>query len=108
MGAGPRRLALTAERLRPVPAAPGSVRLRFRNVPGGYDTASLREELDDEGFTGDACFTGLLFDESRGFAYLTAASERIALQIICNFDGRKLERFGPGRLMPDSKLAQIV
>merc|ERR1719419_1530865 len=102
------RLTLSPERLCMVPAPACGVRLRLRNVPSGYDTALLREELNDEGFTGEDCFTGLLHDASRGFCYLTACSERIAMQIIGNFDGRRLERCGPGRLMPDSRLAQIV
>mmetsp|Transcript_60819 Transcript_60819/g.162806 ORF Transcript_60819/g.162806 Transcript_60819/m.162806 type:complete len:229 (-) Transcript_60819:69-755(-) len=104
----PRRVAVSAEKLRVAPEPAGSVRLRMRNVPAGYDTELMREELDDEGFSGDSCFTGLLHDASRGFCYLTAATERIAMQIMCNFDGRRLERCGPGRFMPDSRLAQIV
>eukprot|EP00419_Tripos_fusus_P049832 CAMPEP_0172819102 /NCGR_PEP_ID=MMETSP1075-20121228/14362_1 /TAXON_ID=2916 /ORGANISM="Ceratium fusus, Strain PA161109" /LENGTH=224 /DNA_ID=CAMNT_0013659565 /DNA_START=97 /DNA_END=769 /DNA_ORIENTATION=- len=103
-----RRLAVQPDKLCLIPHAAGAVKLRLRNVPSGYDTSLMREELDDEGFAGDESFSGLLHDESRGFCYLTAASERVAMQIICNFDGRRLERCGPGRAMPDSRLAQIV
>ncbi|CAE8661620.1 unnamed protein product [Polarella glacialis] len=107
-GAGLRRLSVALERLRQVPAAAGSVRLRLRNVPGGYDTDLLREEIEDEGFMDGESFSSLLFDHERGFGYLCAASERLAMQIVGNFDGRRLDRAGPGRLMPDSALAQIV
>lgn len=102
-----RRLSITRERL-VVVESEGAVRLRLRNVPSEYDTSLLREEFDEEGFVEGQTFSGLVFDASRSFAYLTASSERAAMQIIGNFDGRRLERCGPGRLMPDSVLARIV
>jgi hypothetical protein len=39
--------------------------------------------------------------------YVFAASARVAQQIVTNFDGRRLERLGPGEL-PDSCLRQNV
>ncbi|CAK0832373.1 unnamed protein product, partial [Prorocentrum cordatum] len=105
-----RRLSVTQDRLATPPgAAPaGSVRLRLRNVPAEYDAALLKEELEDECFMEGEHFVGLLFDEVRRFGYLTAACERVALQLIGQFDGRRLERAGPGRATTESALAQIV
>merc|ERR1711920_1173014 len=106
----PRRLSVTQERLAIPPgvAPAGSVRLRLRNVPAEYDAALLKEELEDECFMEGDHFVGLLFDESRRFGYLTAACERVAMQLIGQFDGRRLELAGPGRVTTESALAQIV
>eukprot|EP00933_Yihiella_yeosuensis_P005528 TRINITY_DN110052_c0_g1_i1.p1 TRINITY_DN110052_c0_g1~~TRINITY_DN110052_c0_g1_i1.p1 ORF type:complete len:225 (-),score=26.50 TRINITY_DN110052_c0_g1_i1:120-743(-) len=102
-----RRVSVSFERLKPfIEGMP--VRLRFRNVPGGYNTDILREEIEEECFAEGESFENLLFDRERGFAYLSAPSQRVFEQFISNFDGRRLERCGPGLFMPDSVLAQIV
>lgn len=106
----PRRLSVTKERFLVPPefAVAGSVRMRFRNIPAEYDTALLKEELGDECFVEGEQYSGLLFDKERRFGYLTVVSERVAMQLIGEFDGRRLERAGPGRSMTESVLAQIV
>eukprot|EP00929_Paragymnodinium_shiwhaense_P010674 TRINITY_DN115530_c0_g1_i1.p1 TRINITY_DN115530_c0_g1~~TRINITY_DN115530_c0_g1_i1.p1 ORF type:complete len:218 (+),score=30.15 TRINITY_DN115530_c0_g1_i1:121-774(+) len=104
-----RRVSLSEDRLQLVqPPSPEAVRLRFRNVPDGYTTKLMKEELDDEGFVEEEdCYMWLVHDQSRGFCYLTAATARVAMQIIGHFDGRRLQRCGPG-LLPDSCLRQNV
>ncbi|CAL1129288.1 unnamed protein product [Cladocopium goreaui] len=74
--------------------------LRFRNVPEGYTSSLMREELEDEGFGPDEVLY-LLHDMQQHQTYVFAASARVAQQIVTNFDGRRLERLGPGEL-PDS------
>eukprot|EP00927_Polykrikos_kofoidii_P025554 TRINITY_DN22938_c0_g1_i1.p1 TRINITY_DN22938_c0_g1~~TRINITY_DN22938_c0_g1_i1.p1 ORF type:complete len:259 (+),score=47.33 TRINITY_DN22938_c0_g1_i1:39-779(+) len=106
----PRRISVASERLF-VPretCVVGGVRMRIRNVPSEYDTDLLREELEDEGFVERESFFWLIFDQERRFGYFTAVSERVALQIIGQFDGRRLERAGPGGTVTESVLAQIV
>ena len=49
----------------------------------------------------------LLHDMQQHQTYVFAASARVAQQIVTNFDGRRLERLGPGEL-PDSCLRQNV
>ncbi len=106
-----RRIAVSPEHIRLVAGlgcTAGAARLRLRNVPDEYDTDLLRAELDDEGFVDGESFVGLIFDRERRHGYLTAVSERVAMQIVGNVDGRRFDRAGPGRVMPDSILAQIV
>lgn len=49
----------------------------------------------------------LLHDTEQHQTYVFAKSLRVAHQILTNFDGRRLERLGPGEL-PDSCLRQNV
>ena len=49
----------------------------------------------------------LLHDLQQHQTYVFAANARVAQQIVTNFDGRRLERLGPGEL-PDSCLRQNV
>ena len=49
----------------------------------------------------------LLHDMEQHQTYVLCASLRVARQIVTNFDGRRLERLGPGEL-PDSCLRQNV
>eukprot|EP00439_Symbiodinium_sp_Y106_P087524 s2_g69.t1 len=95
------RVAVPAEKLHLVAASPETVRLRFRNVPEGYTSALMKEELEEEGFSvGDNC-SGVVYDPQEHHCYVTATSPQVARQIVANFDGRRLERCGPG-VLPDS------
>ncbi|CAE7223013.1 rnf12-b [Symbiodinium sp. CCMP2592] len=101
------RVAVPEDKLQLVAANPETVRLRFRNVPEGYTSALMKEELEEEGFSvGDNC-SGVVYDPQEHHCYVTAMSPQVARQIVANFDGRRLERCGPG-VLPDSCLVQNV
>ncbi|CAJ1404476.1 unnamed protein product [Effrenium voratum] len=101
-----RKVSVPSEQLRRRQLGPQEVRLRFCNVPEGYDSALMRQELEDECFGEDAVLS-VVHDTENHHCYITAASQAKARQIVLNFDGRRLERLGPG-LLPESCLRQNV